>query len=111
MHYSNFLLYYSLAIRDLHSFPTRRSSDLKVQSVLLPLCSTPPAISRPSRSSRRQSCVSGIAASNPTIATGIALSDRKSTRLNSSHVLLSYAVFCSNKNTPQFTPPCTHKHI
>src|SRR5690606_41999617 len=27
-------------------------------------------------------------------------SDRKSTRLNSSHVKISYAVYCSNKKTP-----------
>src|SRR5690349_23076151 len=34
--------------------------------------------------------------------------DRKSTRLNSSHVEISYAVFClkkKKKNTPFFTPP------
>src|SRR5690606_27663555 len=30
--------------------------------------------------------------------------DRKSTRLNSSHVKISYAVFCLNKNTPPGTP-------
>src|SRR5690242_21230366 len=30
-------------------------------------------------------------------ATGIALSDRKSTRLNSSHMSISYAVFCLKK--------------
>src|SRR5438034_3131418 len=28
------------------------------------------------------------------------LSDRKSTRLNSSHTVISYAVFCLKKNTP-----------
>src|SRR5690606_28924004 len=30
-----------------------------------------------------------------------AIVDRKSTRLNSSHVKISYAVFCSKKNTPR----------
>src|SRR5690625_6331073 len=34
-----------------------------------------------------------------------ALEDRKSTRLNSSHVAISYAVFCSKKKTT--TKPCT----
>src|SRR5699024_12781036 len=34
-------------------------------------------------------------------ARGIDLEDRKSTRLNSSHVSISYAVFCLNKKTAQ----------
>src|SRR5437773_6324810 len=34
-------------------------------------------------------------------------SDRKSTRLNSSHITISYAVFClkKKKNTPHHPPP------
>ena len=38
-----------------------------------------------------------------------ALKDRKSTRLNSSHVVISYAVLCSQKKTsslPLIPPPC-----
>ena len=31
--------------------------------------------------------------------------DRKSTRLNSNHVVISYAVFCLKKKTPTPTPP------
>src|SRR5690625_6929834 len=31
---------------------------------------------------------------------GVRRGDRKSTRLNSSHVAISYAVFCLKKNTP-----------
>src|SRR5690625_6911230 len=31
--------------------------------------------------------------------------DRKSTRLNSSHVAISYAVFCLKKQTPHAAPP------
>ena len=31
--------------------------------------------------------------------------DRKSTRLNSSHQIISYAVFCLKKNTPPPPPP------
>ena len=34
------------------------------------------------------------------IAGYLALKDRKSTRLNSSHLLISYAVFCLKKKTP-----------
>src|SRR5258708_30967871 len=38
--------------------------------------------------------------------------DRKSTRLNSSHQIISYAVFClkKKKNTIEPVPPTTHGH-
>src|SRR2546422_8119409 len=42
----------------------------------------------------------------------VVLSDRKSTRLNSSHGYISYAVFClkkKNKNTKQHTPTPTRQ--
>src|SRR5215510_443272 len=62
--------------RDLHSFPTRRSSDLDrpptpwaLSAGRVPLHLLPPAC-------------------------GSRVRDRKSTRLNSSHVAISYAVFC-----------------
>src|SRR5256885_5682390 len=32
--------------------------------------------------------------------------DRKSTRLNSSHLVISYAVFCLKKKQPDATSPC-----
>ena len=38
-------------------------------------------------------------------AMNTALADRKSTRLNSSHVVTSYAVFCLKKKKPHLTPP------
>src|SRR5262245_62441631 len=60
----------------LHSFPTRRSSDLASRRTLR--SNSPTCSSRPSRS-------------------GSASSDRKSTRLNSSHLGISYAVFCLKK--------------
>src|SRR5260221_7922132 len=41
--------------------------------------------------------------------TGFCLADRKSTRLNSSHTVISYAVFCLKKNNyahrPSYRPP------
>src|SRR5207253_8259090 len=36
---------------------------------------------------------------------GLRAVDRKSTRLNSSHVAISYAVFCLQKNTPRPAAP------
>src|SRR5256885_12307169 len=34
--------------------------------------------------------------------------DRKSTRLNSSHLVISYAVFCLKKKNPTPTPTCAN---
>src|SRR2546421_7908906 len=59
--------YTTLFRSDLHSFPTRRSSD--------------PSRRRHTRSDRDWS-------------SDVCSSDRKSTRLNSSHDQISYAVFC-----------------
>src|SRR5437660_12620471 len=74
-------------LRHLHSFPTRRSSDLVIIAPGLQLT------------------VFGIGYS-PVVAfifgyatTGEYPIDRKSTRLNSSHVASSYAVFCLKKKT------------
>src|SRR5690625_6426715 len=71
--------------RDIHSFPTRRSSDLAVLT-MVPTISTP-------------GCPPHSA---PTMETA---SDRKSTRLNSSHVAISYAVFCLKKKTTTKAAP------
>src|SRR5690625_5355560 len=38
---------------------------------------------------------------------GMMQGDRKSTRLNSSHVAISYAVFCLKKKTAETTPQTT----
>src|SRR5690606_41061916 len=95
--------------RSLHSFPTRRSSDLCVgmragsapraprQGGGCPL-GTPEADSRQRRHA--------IAACPSARRAGIAFpaADRKSTRLNSSHVKISYAVFClKKKNTKEMS--------
>src|SRR5207244_6970715 len=65
--------------RVLHSFPTRRSSDLVVADGewVLP-AATKTRSGRPAQAAAR---------------------DRKSTRLNSSHQIISYAVFCLKKKT------------
>src|SRR5438270_2429283 len=92
-----FFFYFSGAHLDLHSFPTRRSSDL-----CNPVEST--------RAGHQQ--VAGLILGNgmrrearedPRHAvaedqTGnLLVTDRKSTRLNSSHSQISYAVFCLKK--------------
>src|SRR5690606_41608144 len=85
----------SLAPRDLHSFPTRRSSDLRLTGHR--------GNRRPSReathaalSSQQHARVCGFLNAEifPNRDRG---EDRKSTRLNSSHVKISYAVFCLKK--------------
>src|SRR5207244_13485707 len=83
------------AHRDLHSFPTRRSSDLSNAMLLAASLIYAAAL------------VALVLVPNAAvilivlIPTGIAwiavLSDRKSTRLNSSHQIISYAVFCLKK--------------
>src|SRR5699024_12469990 len=81
------------AHRVLHSFPTRRSSDLghlwaatpaalPRQQEEPPPC---PSATLPDSSPRSRSAMSPM---------DMAVADRKSTRLNSSHVSISYAVFC-----------------
>src|SRR5690606_40777395 len=83
--------------RDLHSFPTRRSSDLPEW--------------RSGSRVRRQGRPHGHEAQRRHVFHGArrahvferrndpARRDRKSTRLNSSHVKISYAVFCLKKKT------------
>src|SRR5207249_7232644 len=66
---------------DPDSFPTRRSSDLARRS------------SGASATLRRSTPSCGAAG----VSANASASDRKSTRLNSSHVSISYAVFCLKK--------------
>src|SRR5207253_10918669 len=91
--------YYSLHLRPLHSFPTRRSSDLPL---VFPRCHlSPPILARGKGSlssvlespvlSPLTNCDSRTEDNDPFPL------DRKSTRLNSSHVAISYAVFCLKK--------------
>src|SRR5439155_18161118 len=86
---------------DLHSFPTRRSSDLRILLWLLPLA-------HPINSllilneviapfSRKLPDHGSPAATGKQLLIPALGRDRKSTRLNSSHVAISYAVFCLKK--------------
>src|SRR5437870_11246483 len=76
-----------------HSFPTRRSSDLlavddrgQVTFTFLLSAEDPGTLARDARK---------------------AVQDRKSTRLNSSHVAISYAVFCLKKKIYERLIPVT----
>src|SRR5438874_4018646 len=93
--------------RDLHSFPTRRSSDLSAPP---PDCSKAkwpiPAAASQSFSTaspfRNKISRADFSSARPTAAE-CGWKDRKSTRLNSSHVEISYAVFCLKKKKYQYT--------
>src|SRR5690606_41668956 len=77
------------APRALPSFPTRRSSDLRLDAQ--PRRAS--AGDHPVLCGQCRSATTGLAgAPEPS-------GDRKSTRLNSSHVKISYAVFCLKKKT------------
>src|SRR5207249_8342512 len=97
--------------RDLPPFPTRRSSDLRVQ---------PRVLGRAQH--RHQAGVHALVGEREGLghreavgqlhdtevmavpAAGVAGQDRKSTRLNSSHVSISYAVFCLKKKKKNERP-------
>src|SRR5690625_6751904 len=90
---SSFFFYCYAAPRTLHSFPTRRSSDLHRDQGA-------PAGLRRSMHLGVEMAVGGIgriAQQQPQLAPAPRREDRKSTRLNSSHVAISYAVFCLKK--------------
>src|SRR5438309_12078757 len=87
-----FFIYYR-DHRDLHSFPTRRSSDLI--SMLPP---PPPIPDMKGSTTPRVAPTATAAWWSPSCR------DRKSTRLNSSHSSISYAVFCLKKKKTQLSP-------
>src|SRR5690606_42156733 len=97
----------SCAHRDPHSFPTRRSSDLSFST-------TAPHYTTSDLTSAKAALLQQIGARrirrvfftgrNADTGDGASMAaavatfiDRKSTRLNSSHVKISYAVFCLKK--------------
>src|SRR5207253_5820723 len=95
------------AHRRLHSFPTRRSSDLGIDLIKddhsLADQTTAPFRERVERCQEAVARANDEAGGNalyfPNVTSGPVgmLEDRKSTRLNSSHVANSYAVFCLKK--------------
>src|SRR5690606_41499304 len=100
-----FLAYASPPLRDLHPFPTRRSSDLDRSADGLPPARQSPQGRWPVAPGKvtDEACTRMGAAGavgrlcRRALLPGAADRDRKSTRLNSSHVKISYAVFCLKK--------------
>src|SRR5690606_39725314 len=86
--------------RDLHSFPTRRSSDLIagwMNTASRTLATGHPRPNGP-MFYRCRTHLNPSPSGRPRVMPNISpLGDRKSTRLNSSHVKISYAVFCLKK--------------
>src|SRR5699024_12737345 len=108
-HLVHFLLSASVSHFVLHSFPTRRSSDLYSAPVSVSQNHSKIHITGGKLSASHAVSPCLFSAGNLTVdsVTGSSqnnAADRKSTRLNSSHVSISYAVFCLkkkkiNKNT------------
>src|SRR5205807_8364605 len=112
----SFFFYSSGVHRDLHSFPTRRSSDLGVNAPLddahlihvLDCSLFTSCDNQPLSACKKRNLGFGRR-----LVVGIRQCrlDRKSTRLNSSHLVISYAVFCLKKknkthnyNIPRLSP-------
>src|SRR5699024_11582456 len=94
----------------LHSFPTRRSSDLDASSVITAVRGrTGPDVYFMDRFNTSQFASLGLLEPIDDLIEeyeGVSpkeymSGDRKSTRLNSSHVSISYAVFCLKKKKTQ----------
>src|SRR5690554_7036838 len=97
--------------QDLHSFPTRRSSDLPEEIASIGARGVLThwkaeikqgiGIKRAERLYAAAMVSIGLTEGLPAarIELAVLLEDRKSTRLNSSHVRISYAVFCLKKKT------------
>src|SRR5690606_41304172 len=107
---STSLSHRSCAPRGLHSFPTRRSSDLKVlllggPNTYLPFLQQAWRLRIPETWDEREYDYPKDVPLDEIIVVPdnaqyyAAFGDRKSTRLNSSHVKISYAVFCLKKKT------------
>src|SRR5438445_2484366 len=87
-----FLFYRYVTPPDLHSFPTRRSSDLPTSPTTSVAATWQPSrMSSQVLDARMPSLSSFLPTAKPWTP------DRKSTRLNSSHANISYAVFCLKK--------------
>src|SRR5437764_11283495 len=105
--FCSLLIWCSVALVDLLSFPTRRSSDLSSSSRTTAACSargpgTRPrqVLLRPLAVYHRRDVRARVGDEGVDQPLRRLARDRKSTRLNSSHRCISYAVFCLKKKTP-----------
>src|SRR3712207_9439919 len=93
-HMDTLFCYYSYGDhRDLHSCPARRSSDLKPsvsETTSTTVVPTAPSAGAIVPAPLRITCTPSLL---PSRCPGAPAHDRKSTRLNSSHANISYAVF------------------
>src|SRR5690606_40467553 len=98
----------SVHYRHLRSFPTRRSSDLAIakivnaKNVTVAIANAASAkivnaVNAKNAAGKTVVKTSSSAKNAAMIASAVEFLDRKSTRLNSSHVKSSYAVFCLKK--------------
>src|SRR5699024_12411510 len=99
-----FLFHYHLHPRYLHSFPTRRSSDLqaiakRVKQGELSIDDIDENIIADNLFTAGINDPDLLIRTSGEVRLSNFLLDRKSTRLNSSHVSISYAVFCLKKKT------------
>src|SRR5207248_11257066 len=101
---------YSIHHRDLPSFPTRRSSDLGPADDIgngldeqdaKPIGRLATAVAEPERQKEEERRIGDEGGAEGPPERRLAMLDRKSTRLNSSHRTISYAVFCLKKKTKQ----------
>src|SRR5688572_32704860 len=98
-----FFLYCHGDHRDLHSFPTRRSSDLAALAFW-----DRPTLTAETRAELERFAAAAIPIGLREWELGPMRAyrqDRKSTRLNSSHSQISYAVFCLKKKKTKKQPP------
>src|SRR5690606_39845831 len=105
------LLYLLACHRDLHSFPTRRSSDLCVFKCKCRLAGNRISLNSVEHQFSPLSVLFHIFVTRideifllikiKLDSLFFIVEDRKSTRLNSSHVKISYAVFCLKKKKKQ----------
>src|SRR5207248_10944614 len=106
-----FFFYSSPDHRDLHSFPTRRSSDLESlgRRLLRAVARRDVVVHQLQEflGERRPFQDRDLATIHEHGRLGL---DRKSTRLNSSHRTISYAVFCLKKKKKTKTTLSTHQN-
>src|SRR5947199_955539 len=94
--------------RDLHSFPTRRSSDLVVQRMVANGASiddkqVPVITEYLAKNFGPKNADAAAQGGGVGVFGAEVFGDRKSTRLNSSHLGISYAVFCLKKKKNQLS--------